>query len=275
VKVLPRDSNKFGSIQRHLGYIGRYGELALETDDGEAQQGKGIGRQLVQNWDLDLDEHRRQSDLAAVAGRKPPKLAHKLVFSMPAGTPPRSVLAAAKNFLREEFALRHRYAFVLHTDELHPHVHAVIKAVSEQGVRLHIKKATLREWRSEFARHLREQGIEANATDRQVRGETKTRKSDSIFRADRRGASTHVLARYRAVAADRTRGNFFRAEPGKLTLLATREEIEKGWHSVSDILATEGQTELAGEVKRFAGRLPKVQSDSDRIAAQFHIRTRG
>ena len=44
----------------------------------------------------------------------------------------------------------------------------VIKAVSEQGVRLNIQKATLRDWRREFARHLREQGVAANATDRQA-----------------------------------------------------------------------------------------------------------
>lgn len=34
----------------------------------------------------------------------------------------------------------------------HPHVHAVVKRVSEQGVRPNIRKAPLREWRKEFAR---------------------------------------------------------------------------------------------------------------------------
>jgi hypothetical protein len=77
------------------------------------------------------------------------------MFSMPAGTPPDKVLAAVKSFAREEFGLKHRYAMVLHTDEPHPHVHMVVKAMSEQGVRLNIRKSTLREWRREFARHLR------------------------------------------------------------------------------------------------------------------------
>ena len=36
---------------------------------------------------------------------------------------------------------KHRYAMVLHTDEPHPHVHMVVKAVSEEGVRLNIQKA--------------------------------------------------------------------------------------------------------------------------------------
>ncbi len=71
---------------------------------------------------------------------------------MPPGTPADKVLAATQAFAREQFGLKHRYALVLHTDEPHPHVHMVVKAVSEYGVRLNIKKAHLREWRSEFAR---------------------------------------------------------------------------------------------------------------------------
>ncbi len=186
VKVLPKDVNNLTGVRKHLGYIGRYGELDLETDDGDRVKGRSIGRQLIEDWDLDLDTRRRRSDLAAARGRNPPKLVHKLMLSMPPGTPPQGVLTAARNFLREEFALRHRYAFVLHTDERHPHVHAVVKAVSEQGVRLNIRKATLREWRIEFTRHLREQGIEANATERAVRGQSRGSKLDGIYRAGKR-----------------------------------------------------------------------------------------
>jgi len=65
--------------------------------------------------------------------------------------------------------------------------------VSEQGVRLNIRKATLREWRRDFARHLRDQGIAANATERAVRGETRTRPPDAIYRATLRGDSA-ILA---------------------------------------------------------------------------------
>ena len=170
VKVLPRASNDLKAAGKHLDYISRYGKLALETDDGERLEGRN-GKALLEEWDLDIDDVRRQASLAAVKGRKPPKLIHKLMFSMPAGTPPDKVLAAVRNFAREEFWGQHRYAFVLHTDEDHPHVHLVLKAVSEQGVRLNIQKATLRHWRSEFARNLRLLGVPANATERAVRGQ--------------------------------------------------------------------------------------------------------
>jgi hypothetical protein len=58
----------------------------------------------------------------------------------------------------------------------------VLKAVSEQGKRLYVRKATLREWSEGFARHLRAVGVEANATPRQVRSESAPRKSDGIYR---------------------------------------------------------------------------------------------
>lgn len=152
VKVLSKDSNNLHSVARHLNYIGRRGKLQLVTDDGERLQARNTGQRLVEDWDLDLDQNRTDQRLAAITGRAP-KLVHKIMLSMPPGTLAKGILEAARKFAREEFALKHRYALVLHTDEPHPHVHLVVKAVSEQGEPLNIRKATLREWRLEFARH--------------------------------------------------------------------------------------------------------------------------
>jgi hypothetical protein len=52
VKVLPKDSNKLSSVARHLNYIGRKGDLELETDDGERIRGKDAGQELVEDWDV-------------------------------------------------------------------------------------------------------------------------------------------------------------------------------------------------------------------------------
>jgi len=226
VKVLPRDSNDLKAVGKHLDYIGRYGKLELETDDSERLQGR-IGRAIVEDWDLDIDDVRRQGDLAATRGRKPPKLVHKLMFSMPPGTPADKVMAAVRNFAREQFALQHRYAFALHTEEAHPHVHVVLKAVSEQGVRLNIKKATLRYWRSEFARNLRLLGVPANATERAVRGESQKAKKDGVYRATLRGDSSYMRAQAEAVAADLIKGHILTG-PVKRSLVQTRREVEQG-----------------------------------------------
>ena len=91
----------------------------------------------------------------------------------------------------------------------------VVKVVSEEGVRLNIRKATLREWRREFARHLRAQGISANATDKAVRGATRPRSSDGMYRAMQRGASE---------------------ASSKESLLHTRAQVERGWLAAAQIL---------------------------------------
>jgi Relaxase/Mobilisation nuclease domain len=225
VKVLSGGGQDLGAVGRHLAYLGRAGELDLEADDGERLQGKGTEKALLEDWDLDLDSDRRQADLSAANGRQPPKLVHKLMFSMPPGTPPDKLQAAVRNLAREEFALKHRYVMVLHTDEPHPHVHMVVKAVSEQGVRLNIRKQTLRDWRREFARHLREQGVAANATERVVRGETRTPKKDGIYRAMRRGDSSHMRNRVHEAAAVMGTGRG-QAECGKSKLIATSQKQE-------------------------------------------------
>jgi citrate lyase beta subunit len=110
----------------------------------------------------------------------------------------------------------------LHTDQPHPHVHLVVKAMSEQGKRMNIRKETLREWRRKFARHLRSQGISANATQRAVRGVTKPQKGDGIYWAMRAGRSTHIRGRAVSVGAALRAGNV-QIEPGKAQLLDTAE----------------------------------------------------
>ena len=268
VKVLSHGGTDLKSVQRHLAYIGRKGELNLETDDGEQLRGQGIEKSLLKDWDLDLDTYRRQLELSATTGRKRAKLVHKVLFSMPPGTPPTKVLAAVKNFAREQFAGQHRYVMALHTDEPHPHVHMVIKAVSEQGVRLNIRKETLREWRREFARHLRELGVPANATERAVRGNTKTPKRDGIYRAILRGASTHFRERVHDVARETPQANQ-QAEPGQAKLQETRNRILQGWQAVSAVLMKEGERELARDVARFVQRMPSPATENQLIAEQL------
>jgi len=270
VKVLSRGGQDLGSVCRHLDYLRLRddGEIELETEDGRRLSGKTVSKELLEDWDLDLEEHRRRSDLDARRSRSP-KLVHKLMFSMPAGTSPEKVLAAVKNFAREEFGLKHRYTTVLHTDEPHPHVHMVVKAVSEQGVRLNIRKAALREWRRDFARHLRALGVAANATERAVRGETRASKRDGVYRARLRGDSTYV----RAVAAELLEGNV-RTDPGKHKLVETRKAVEGGWRSVASLLEQNGHQGLARDVQLFVHRLPPALTEKEQISAQLLERTR-
>ena len=265
VKVLPRSSNDLKAVGKHLDYIGRRGNLELEGDDGERLQGR-VADALLEDWDLDIDDVRRQGSLAAASKRTPPKLVHKLMFSMPPGTPPQKVLSAVRNFAREEFYGNHRYAMVLHTDEPHPHVHLVLKAVSEQGVRLNIKKATLRHWRSQFASHLRGLGVAANATERAVRGESRSAPKDGIYRAILRGDSTYLRAMAEVAAKGMIVGGGARTEAGKRTLLETREAVRLGWQAVANNLVAYGDRRLAAEVIDFVGWLAPPLTAQERLA---------
>ena len=155
-----------GAVAAHLGYISHHGELGIETDEAE-QVSKDGQRALLRDWHLELSAGQYRMPKQGDTRTRRIKLVHNIVLSMPAPTPPHKILAAAKVFAREKFGATYRYAMVLHTHQQHPHVHLVVKAEAEVGRRrLHIDKAMLREWRQDFARTMREQGVPANATSR-------------------------------------------------------------------------------------------------------------
>jgi hypothetical protein len=276
VKVLNQGARDLKAVAGHLNYLSRHGELEIETDYGERLKGEGTEQALVEDWDLDLDELRPTLELRVAPHPRPPRLVHKLMFSMPEGTPPDEVLAAVRDFSREEFGALHRYAMVLHTDEPHPHVHVVVKALSEDGKRLNIRKDTLRSWRAEFAHHLREHGVAANATARAARGSVRSHKLDGIHRAAMRGASSHMSRRVREAAQELRLGNP-KAEPGKTRLLATRQEVAAGWTAIADQLLIQGEQELAKVVRAFVARMPPPVTEKEALNAALleKVRTRG
>jgi hypothetical protein len=245
----------------HFDYIGRQGLNEIETDMGERLMERGFEKGLMLEWDLDLDVLCRHADRSVAFGRKPPKLVHNLIFSMPKGTPSDKLAAAVRAFALDRFALRHRYAMALHTHQGNPHVHLVVRAVSEQGVRLDIRKATLRDWRQRFAAHLREQGISANATERAVRGATRVAKTDGAYRSDLRDSSTYVQAKF-ASYARRARNQ---PEPRKAALVATRREVERGWYVVHGVLEREGHSEVARDIRRFLAQMHPPRTEREQI----------
>jgi len=72
-------------VGTHLDYIGRDGKQEIETDDGQHISELGFERQIINEWDLDLEQRKGANQRAITTRRKPPKLVHNLVFSMPKG----------------------------------------------------------------------------------------------------------------------------------------------------------------------------------------------
>jgi hypothetical protein len=253
------------AAQAHFAYIDRHGKLEVHTDTGEELQGNAVADHLVQAWNLDVG--RGQYRPAPKPGEKDrrPKQVHNIVFSMPQGTPPQKLLSATQKFAREKFALRHRYAMVLHTDQGHPHVHLVVKAISEQGERLYIRKATLRKWREDFASYLRELGVAANATRTQVRGKPKARNRDGIYRALKGGRSIFMRKKVETVAEELLRGRVT-PELGKAKLLAMRRNVVGDWKATASLLRAQGHEWLAKDIESYIRQMPVVATDRERLA---------
>jgi hypothetical protein len=264
---------KVGAVSAHLGYISRQGKLELETDEGERIKSRDEHKTLLKSWHLELSagQYRRQNERRPAA--RTLKLVHNIVLSMPAPTPPEKVLAAPRKFAKEKFALQHRYAMALHTDQQHPHVHLVVKAESELGRRLHIDKLPLRQWREDFARMMREQGIEANATSRVVRGRNKGSVKGSIHRAQQHGKSNALRERIMAIAKELSQTGAVR-DPARAKLIETRKAVIASWMRTAAVLDDQGEITLAGDVRYFVQHLPPVLTDKQKLAQQFirHIK---
>jgi hypothetical protein len=272
VKVSGGANSTRGAIA-HLKYVDRHGKLEIETDEGQRSKGKGVETELAAGWDLAALQAEVRGPYRRTAGRTPAKLVHNVILSMPRGTPPEKLLLASRDFAREQFALKHRYALVLHTDQDHPHVHLVIKAVSEQGERLNIRKATLREWRGLFAQHLRAHGVAANATERAVRGQSRSGFKDGIHRAALRGESRHVRDRIERLARELRAGGL-NPVPGKAKLLATRRDVIAGWQAAADALLEAGQGALAQKIWGFIGGMRPPLTTDEQLATKLEERTR-
>jgi len=278
-----RDS---GGAKAHLKYIGRHGKLEIETDDGLSLQGRDAVDRLLDDWQLDLCRSQYKAKPAEGQKDARAKLTHNIVMSMPAGTPPEKVLRAVRVFARENFALQYRYAMALHIDQAHPHVHLVVKCEheTEPGKRLYIRKETLRQWREQFASLMREQGVAANATPRQIRGQVRSPSKDPIHhrlravrafqnlsineRARRRPPpeSTFFRRKVESVGRDIQAGRAT-PDPGKEALSVTRNQVEADWQLTINALRRQGEQALAKQVEEFVRTMSPVRTDRDRIAA--------
>ena len=123
------------------------------------------------------------------------------------------------------------------------------------------------------SRHLRAHGVEANATERAVRGNRLPAKLDGIYRAAQRGESYHARTRAEA-AAQELLGGDLRIEQGSARLLETRKQVERGWRAVGDILMEEGHVKLAHQVWRFAAEMPPARKERELIAEDLRSRVR-
>ncbi len=164
------------------------------------------------------------------------------MWSMPAGTDSGKLLRAVQALAARQFA-GHKYVMALHTHQANPHVHLLVRAESDTGVRLNPRKADLHEWRMEFAAELRERGIAAAASHQAARGVVKN--YPHIWQVKAQGE-----ARLK---------NHWPGHKGGQVARDTRADALRAWSGVAAALAQSDKWEdqaLARQVLEFVNAMP-------------------
>ncbi len=245
------------SIKAHMDYISRNGEVELEDEQGRIHLGKEDVRDVRDDW--------RGGGIPYEDGKK--REAFNIVLSMPPGTDRASVKNAARALASELFG-NHQYIFAAHDDEKHPHVHLAVKAVDLDGVRLNPRKADLQHWRETFAEKLREQGIDANATPRKVRGVVKKAEKQAVHHIDqehakgRRKAPARVSAAQREAVELEARTGQKHINPAQDSIRAQRKQVQHDFGKVARALAAGDLDDkrLALEVVQFVKQMPPIKT---------------
>lgn len=147
-------------VKAHLDYIGRKGDVEIETRDGEILTYKEDTAERAAEWS-DTLQWRSRPTVSSVS----------LIFSMPEGTDPEKVLGAVRALAHAELSDNHDYVLALHTDTPRPHVHLTVQAEGLDRTRFNPRPVQLNRFRERFARELRARGVAAEATPRRARGQ--------------------------------------------------------------------------------------------------------
>jgi relaxase-like protein len=204
------------AIAAHFRYISKNGRLEIEDERGQLSRGKDEVRELVEDWRFG------GSRIADVSDRRE---AFNIMLSMPRGTDPLTVQRAAREFAKAELA-DHKYVMVLHDHQANPHVHLSVRAESMHGKRLNPRKADLQRWRETFAERLREWGVDAEATRRATRFQ-----------------SRRDLPLWRIKAREEGRARLPTA--GTASAKPTFGRVREAWTEIERVLATSADPKIA------------------------------
>lgn len=264
VKVTGRQKGA-SHVKAHLDYIGRKGEIDIETRDGELLTSKDDIAERAEEWS-DTLQWRSRPTVSSVS----------MIFSMPEGTDPDMVLSAVRAVARSDLNDNHDYVLVLHTDTPRPHVHLTVQAEGLDRTRFNPRPVQLNRFREQFARELRERGVAAEATPRRARGHGVAGSSMALvkLRARLRSEGSRQLTD----SDRRTNEQAMGVARGEQVLPAfigngtfRWQEIRKAYGQAADALAATGvafDRKLAGDVRGFLGMHPSMNATPEVFAAR-------
>ena len=258
-------------VKAHLDYIGRKGEVDIETRDGEILTTKEDVAERAAEWS-DTLQWRSRPTVSSVS----------LIFSMPEGTDPDKVLGAVRALAHAELSDNHDYVLALHTDTPRPHVHLTVQAEGLDRTRFNPRPVQLNRFRERFARELRARGVAAEATPRRARGQgiagssmalvklrarLRTEGSRQITQSDRR-------TNEQAIAVARGQDQL----PPFIAAGTVRwREIRRAYEQTAAALEATGQSDdrdLASDVRAFLDKHQGMNATPEVFAAR-HARNLG
>jgi hypothetical protein len=275
-------------VKSHLEYISRNGEVELVNEAGQTINGMAEVRAL-----------REQLKASQIPEESKKREFVHVIFSMPPGTGEKQVREAVAQFCQEEFSNR-RYVMAQHDDTDHSHVHVCVSTRDidrADEARLNPRKDDLFRWRQGFADKLREQGVEAAASERRHRFKAQKSEHPVLRQIRAENPTSVVYDRDRAQARDGKRAATASEKPsaafvgpqrpprvpdvytklqsdlgaavaaGKRPTNPAQDKIERnrqtglaGWGKLAASLEESGDLELAGQVRELmkAGRSEPV-----------------
>lgn len=261
-------------VERSMLYLTREDKaevedkLTLERADGSLVKGKDEIRALAQEWEAgNRRRHPKQRDTM------------NLVLSMPPGTDPKAVGDASRRFAERQFQGKRDYVLVQHHDEAHPHVHLMVKMAGFDRTRLDPNREDLQRWRESFAEALREHGVEAAATPRKTRGQTRKPRRQALAQMRKRGVTPKVDAeQLREIALELSETGQAKPRPWEQAIADGRKQTVSMFEKAISQLAQSPDANdryHAQLIEQHLRNMPPPSTRRDDIRVAFHARQRG
>jgi type IV secretory pathway VirD2 relaxase len=261
VKVTGRQNGR-SHVAANFSYIARIGwgddkELALLTSEGHTMTTLAEMNALAGEWHAwELQDDARRKGATSLS----------FILSMPEGTDPDRLHAAARAFAEDEMEGR-RWVMGLHTDRDHPHVHLTVARRDLDGRRFHPNKEDLFRYRQVFAEKLHAQGIEANATPRKARGIVHKAERTAVYQIKKRRQLPQVEQRRVKEITESIEAGEKSSKKDPDIVAARRQVLEAYQRGVGELSASsdEADHKLALEVAKFCQSMPAPISRDTRI----------
>ena len=156
------NSKNLDSFKRHIEYITRDYELPLYDDEGNIYEGKDEIKEYIELYNIDgaIPEYENTN-------KRERREVLNFIFSMKEHhtTPKDKLMEAVIKSVKEKYP-DNPACFSFHGDTDNPHIHCDLKIQDINGKRIDVKIADLHKLRQDYAKNLRDLGIEAYATRR-------------------------------------------------------------------------------------------------------------